>query len=120
MNQRSFMAVLGVFLLSAFGSHAAKTTGNVKVLCIRVPFDDYKNAPGLTTITNRIRGAETQFEKFSFGKMDVTYDTETVTLGKRGPYTAGELAAAGNKVPGSGLSCFANSPMGLPKWVMFQ
>jgi len=97
------LALLLVWLFSAAPGGAAPTSGNVKVLGIRVLFADFNNAPSLETIGNRLQGAKISYERYSFGKLTITYDTIGVSLPQnRGTYTAGSLAdaaevRAGNK-----------------------
>jgi len=99
----TLLALLLVSLFSAAPAGAAPTSGNVRVLGIRVLFADFNNAPSLETIANRLQGAKVSYERYSFGKLTINYDTVGVSLPQnRGTYTAGSLAdaaevRAGNK-----------------------
>ena len=90
-------------ILGSGVTHAAGTFGNVKVLGIRVAFADFNNAPSLETIGNRLQGAKVSYGRYSYGKLNITYDTVAVSLPQnRGSYTASSLAnaaetRAGNK-----------------------
>ena len=81
--------------LCASPADAAPSSGNVKVLGIRVAFASHNNAPSLETIGNRLQGAKVSFERYSYGVLTIRYDTVAVTLPQdRGNYTASSLANA--------------------------
>ena len=63
----SFFLVLGL-LLSVPLAEAAKTTGNIQVLGIRIDFSDAHNAPSLEAISKKLKTAKSNFERFSFGE----------------------------------------------------
>jgi|TARA_B110000881_G_scaffold85617_1_gene75056 hypothetical protein len=79
-------------LLAAPLANAAKTTGNIRVLGIRIDFSDAHNAPGLTAIGRKLQTAKSNFERFSFGRMNIVYHTVEVSLGKRASYSASAMA----------------------------
>lgn len=79
-------------LLGTSMAEAAKTTGNVRVLGIRIDFSDAHNAPSLEAIGKKLKLAKSNFERFSFGKLNFVYHTVEVKLGKRASYTASEMA----------------------------
>tara|TARA_B110000881_G_scaffold193105_1_gene186201 strand:+ start:1494 stop:1736 length:243 start_codon:yes stop_codon:yes gene_type:complete len=76
--------VLTGLFLSLVGAlaNAAKTTGNVRVLGIRIDFPDAHNAPSLEAIGKKLKAAKSNFERFSFGRMNIVYHTVEVKLGK--------------------------------------
>jgi hypothetical protein len=85
--------VAGLLLsLSAPLAYAAKTTGNVRVLGIRIDFSDAHNAPSLEAIGRKLQLAKSNFERFSFGRMNIVYHTVEVSLGKRASYSASAMA----------------------------
>ncbi|MDG2487753.1 MAG: PKD domain-containing protein [Roseibacillus sp.] len=91
----SLMLSFFLVLLSGIGVEAAPTRGNVKALGIRVTFANFKNAPGLSTIANRLQGAKVSYSRYSYGKLNITYDTVEVSLPRnRNTYDAGSLADA--------------------------
>jgi hypothetical protein len=87
----SFFLVLGL-LLNVPLAEAAKTTGNIRVLGIRIDFSDAHNAPSLEAISKKLKTAKSNFERFSFGRLNFVYHTVEVKLGKRASYTASEMA----------------------------
>jgi hypothetical protein len=78
--------------LTAPLANAAKTTGNVRVLGIRIDFSDAHNAPSLEAIGRKLQAAKSNFERFSFDRMNIVYHTVEVKLGKRASYTASQMA----------------------------
>ncbi|MCP4847016.1 MAG: hypothetical protein GY899_03605 [Verrucomicrobiaceae bacterium] len=85
--------VTGLLLsLSAPLANAAKTTGNVRVLGIRIDFSDAHNAPSLEAIGRKLQLAKSNFERYSFGRMNIVYHTVEVKLGKRANYSASAMA----------------------------
>jgi hypothetical protein len=87
------LVVAGLLLsLSAPLAYAAKTTGNVRVLGIRIDFSDAHNAPSLEAIGRKLQLAKSNFERFSFGRMNIVYHTVEVSLGKRASYSASAMA----------------------------
>ena len=80
------------FFLSLPLADAAKTTGNIRVLGIRIDFSDAHNAPTLEAISKKLKTAKSNFERFSFGRLNFVYHTVEVKLGKRASYTASEMA----------------------------
>lgn len=79
-------------LLAAPLANAAKTTGNIRVLGIRIDFSDAHNAPSLEAIGRKLQAAKSNFERFSFGRLNVVFHTVEVTLGKRASYSASAMA----------------------------
>jgi hypothetical protein len=74
---------------------AAPTSGNVKVLGIRVTFADFNNAPSQATIANRLQGAKVSYARYSYDILTITYDTVAVMLPQnRNVYSASSLANA--------------------------
>lgn len=43
-------------------------------------FANFDNAPSLETIGNRLQGASVSYDRYSYGKLRISYDTVTVTL----------------------------------------
>ena len=90
----AYRLVLTGLFLSLVGAlaNAAKTTGNVRVLGIRIDFSDAHNAPSLEAIGKKLKAAKSNFERFSFGRMNIVYHTVEVKLGKRANYSASQMA----------------------------
>ena len=87
------LVVTGLLLsLAAPLANAAKTTGNVRVLGIRIDFSDAHNAPSLEAIGRKLQLAKSNFERYSFGRMNIVYHTVEVKLGKRASYSASAMA----------------------------
>jgi hypothetical protein len=86
-----FLFFNGLFLTLPL-AEAAKTTGNIRVLGIRIDFSDAHNAPSLEAISKKLKVAKSNFERFSFGRLNFVYHTVEVKLGKRASYTASEMA----------------------------
>ena len=86
-----FLFFNGLFLTLPL-AEAAKTTGNIRVLGIRIDFSDAHNAPSLEVISKKLKVAKSNFERFSFGRLNFVYHTVEVKLGKRASYTASEMA----------------------------
>jgi hypothetical protein len=85
--------VTGLLLsLAAPLANAAKTTGNVRVLGIRIDFSDAHNAPSLEAIGRKLQLAKSNFERYSFGRMNIVYHTVEVKLGKRASYSGSAMA----------------------------
>ena len=63
------------FFLSVPLAEAAKTTGNIRVLGIRIDFSDAHNAPSLEAISKKLKTAKSNFERFSFGRLNFVYHT---------------------------------------------
>jgi hypothetical protein len=80
------------FFLSLPLADAVKTTGNVRVLGIRIDFSDAHNAPSLEAIGKKLKTAKSNFERFSFDRLNFVYHTVEVKLGKRASYTTSEMA----------------------------
>ena len=76
--------------------HSARTTGTVKVLAIRVNFNDVKGGPSLKTVEQRLNSARNQFYAFSFGRLNLACTvTKVLTLPKnRSSYNGLGLARA--------------------------
>ncbi len=78
--------------LAAPLANAAKTTGNIRVLGIRIDFSDAHNAPSLEAIGRKLQTAKSNFERFSFDRINLIYHTVEVKLGKRSSYSASAMA----------------------------
>ena len=89
------LAVVLLIALPTNPMEAAKTKGDVRVLCIRVNFKDKKDAPSFESVRNRIRAAKNNFERFSYGKMRMQYQVTSVNLPRiRSYYNGSRLANA--------------------------
>jgi len=87
------LALVGLLLvLSTAWASGAKTTGNIRILGIRIDFSDAHNAPSLEAIGKKLKAAKSNFERFSFGRMNFVYHTVEVKLGKRANYNASQMA----------------------------
>ena len=70
------LALVGLLLvLSTAWASGAKTTGNIRLLGIRIDFSDAHNAPSLEDIEKKLKAAKNNFERFSFGRMNIVYQT---------------------------------------------
>lgn len=82
------------FVLPDISVVAAPTTGKRKVLGIRVNFKDKKGAVSAADMEKRLDTAKTNFEKFSYGKLELAVDTTPLITLKndRSSYNGSKLA----------------------------
>ena len=95
--------------------HSARTTGTVKLLAIRVNFNDVKGGPSLKTVEQRLNSARNQFSAFSFGRLNLACTvTKVLALPKnRSSYNGLGLArAAEGKAKNAGYNTGSYSIIG--------
>ena len=74
------------------------TTGNQKVLAIRINFPDHRSTHSFDAVTNKLQAVKRNFDRYSYGKYNliVTVTPRVYTMPHNAGWykTAGSLAAA--------------------------
>ena len=88
------------------------TTGNQKVLAIRINFPDHRSTHSFNAVTNKLQAVKRNFDRYSYGKYNliVTVTPRVYTMPHNAGWykTAGSLAAAAFlSLASSRASCLA-------------
>jgi uncharacterized protein YjbI with pentapeptide repeats len=91
---------------------APNTTGNRKVIAIRINFPDHRHTHSFDAVTNKLQSVKRNFDKYSYGKYNliVTVTPRVYTMPHNAGWytTAGSLAAAAERAVNN--SGFATVP----------
>ena len=109
---RFLLATSGLLASSQFVMAVPNTTGNQRVLAIRINFPDHRSTHGFDAVTNKLQAVKRNFDKYSYGRYNliVTVTPRVYTMPHNAGWytTAGSLAAAAERAVNN--SGFATVP----------